>query len=181
MLQVSLKFIQASPHWSGEKGTEIRLNVQITLLTPLYILYDNFFSFSRKTVKTTDSWTHPPIEVYLSEMIKIAMICQQGETCEVVWWVTKQEVERFIKQYTGGLLHSRMIDREPTVSQHIRIQTIIGIKWLATNVNTLRIQFIIQINIIPAYRKHQHRDYIHKTLHVIYVATKQTTSTCYNY
>jgi hypothetical protein len=68
-------------------------------------------------------------------MIKIAMICQQGEKCEVLWWVTDQEVERCIKQYTGGLLHSRRINREPMVRQPLRIQATINIRWPTTNVN----------------------------------------------
>jgi len=34
---------------------------------------------------------------------------------------------------------------------------------------------------LPAYKKHQHRDYKYKTVHIVYAATKQTTSTYCNY
>jgi len=35
--------------------------------------------------------------------------------------------------------------------------------------------------IIPAYKKHKHRDYTYKTVQLVYAATKLTTCTCYNY
>jgi len=38
-----------------------------------------------------------------------------------------------------------------------------------------------QIKVITVYRKHQHKDYTHKIVRIVYAATKQTTSTCYNY
>ena len=34
---------------------------------------------------------------------------------------------------------------------------------------------------LPAYKKHQHRDYKYKTVHIVYAATKPTTSTYCNY
>jgi hypothetical protein len=37
------------------------------------------------------------------------------------------------------------------------------------------------ILIILAYRKHQHNDHTHKAVHIVYAATKQTNSTCYDY
>ena len=111
-------------------------------------------------------------------MIKMAMVCQQvGQREFLWWWVTDQEVESYIKQYTGGLLHSRMIDQEPMISKPIRIKAIIVNKWPITNVN----MYMYSLLFIPAYRKHQHRDYIHKTVQIVYAATKQTTSTFYNY
>jgi hypothetical protein len=37
------------------------------------------------------------------------------------------------------------------------------------------------ILIVPAYRKHQHSDYTHKTVHTVHTATKLTTSMYCNY
>ena len=47
MLQLTLKFIQASPHWSGEKETNSHECCE-TLPTPVYILNDNFSHFFKK-------------------------------------------------------------------------------------------------------------------------------------
>ena len=37
----------------------------------------------------------------------------------------------------------------------------------------------LNLLIIPAYRKHQHGDYTHTTVQIVYAATKHTTYMCF--